>query len=85
VDNKTTQTVSLTFSLPEERESFELAYYGHKYKFAIDDLKNYIRSNLKYGFSNEIKALMSQHKKRDELVDAILEHIREKLYEIESE
>lgn len=39
----------LIFDLPEEREDFEVAQNGWKYKIALDDMDNWLRSKLKYG------------------------------------
>lgn len=40
--------VSLEFNLPEDKEDFELAYNGHKYKFIIDDIWQELRRLSKY-------------------------------------
>lgn len=40
--------ITLTFSLPDEREEFELANGGAKLQSGIDDYKNWLRAQLKY-------------------------------------
>ncbi|NBO56610.1 MAG: hypothetical protein EBU84_18925 [Actinobacteria bacterium] len=39
---------TLTFDLPEESEEFELARNGWRYKAALEDMDNWLRSKLKY-------------------------------------
>lgn len=39
---------TLTFTLPEEQDEFELAANAHKYLAAIQDFDDYLRSQLKY-------------------------------------
>lgn len=39
---------ALTFKLPEEQEDFLIAQNGIKYKIALQDLDNWLRSKLKY-------------------------------------
>lgn len=40
--------VTLEFNLPEESEEHKLALYGAKYSSAVDEVFNWIRSQLKY-------------------------------------
>jgi hypothetical protein len=59
----------LEFNLPEETESYELAMNGCHYLFALQELDNYLRSQLKYNDSlNEEQC-------------HLIESIRTKLYE----
>jgi hypothetical protein len=60
---------TLVFTLPEEREEFELAQNGWKYKAALEDLSAWLRSKYKY----ENKETLT------------IEEIREKLVELTSE
>lgn len=39
---------TIKFKLPEEQEDFELALNGSKYKRALDELDEYLRSQVKY-------------------------------------
>lgn len=39
----------LKFKLPEQREQFEASYNGSKYKSAIWDYDQWLRSEMKYG------------------------------------
>lgn len=39
----------LKFKLPEQREQFEASYNGLKYKSAIWDYDQWLRSEMKYG------------------------------------
>lgn len=59
----------LIFRLPEEREDFELAQNGWKYKSMIDDIYNKLRSLDKY----------------TETESMTIEEIREMVREIEKE
>jgi len=38
----------LEFNLPEDRESFELAYYGDSYSFVLSDFDQWLRNMAKY-------------------------------------
>jgi hypothetical protein len=38
----------ITFTLPDEQEDLDLALKGYKFKFAMQDLDNYLRGMLKY-------------------------------------
>lgn len=38
----------LSFKLPEEKEEHELALNGAKYKYALDEMDEYLRKILKY-------------------------------------
>lgn len=38
----------LVFLLPEDSEEFKLAQKGSLYKYALDDLDNWLRSKAKY-------------------------------------
>jgi hypothetical protein len=59
----------LEFNLPEETEEYELAMNGSHYLFALQELDNYLRSQLKYNDSlNEEQCY-------------IIESIRTKLHE----
>lgn len=46
--NLTTMVGTLSFTLPEEQDEFELATNAHKYLAAIQDFDDYLRSQLKY-------------------------------------
>lgn len=49
MDQKNTQYATLTYSLPEEREAFETAYNGHKFRFCLQELSEKFRVMSKYG------------------------------------
>jgi hypothetical protein len=59
----------LEFNLPEESEAYELAMNGHQYLFALQELDNYLRSELKYNDT------LNDEPRR------VLEAIRAKLHE----
>ena len=40
---------TMTFELPEEREEFETTVKALDWKFAMSDLDEYLRNELKYG------------------------------------
>jgi hypothetical protein len=40
--------VYLKFEIPQESEEYELAYNGAKYKYALDELDEFLRHKLKY-------------------------------------
>lgn len=40
--------VNLTYSLPEERDEYELAMNGARYAIVLEDLDNWLRSLSKY-------------------------------------
>ena len=40
---------TLSYSLPEEADEFDLAYQGAKLACIIEDLDNYLRAKIKYG------------------------------------
>lgn len=39
---------TLTFTLPEEREEYENAYHGVRYRIALEDLAREFRNKVKY-------------------------------------
>jgi hypothetical protein len=57
----------------EEKEEFEVYYNGPKYYGVLDELKNWIRSELKY--NPKLKPLESK----------TLEKVREKIFELQKE
>jgi cupin superfamily acireductone dioxygenase involved in methionine salvage len=61
----------LEFQLPEEREEFELAQNGHKYKFALNDFDNWLRGLAKY----EDKDVVSINEARDKLRELVSEYL----------
>jgi hypothetical protein len=61
----------LIYRLPEEKEEYELAFNGAKYKYAIDELDNWLRNILKYNDGNIEKAKIK-----------VLQEVRNKLWEI---
>jgi hypothetical protein len=65
--------VILEFNLPEETESYQLAMNGHRYRFALQELDNYLRSELKYNDA------LNKGSRR--LLDAIRAKLREELHE----
>ncbi|HXD10559.1 MAG TPA: hypothetical protein VN653_10895 [Anaerolineales bacterium] len=58
---------TLTFSLPEEQESYTESVDGHKWKWSIGRLANWLRYEIKYGKHRNTKQL---------------EEIRSKIFEI---
>lgn len=62
---------TLTFTLPEEREEYDLALNGSRAQTTIDDIDNYLRGKIKYGNLTEEQ-------------EAIYEEIRNKLHELKS-
>jgi len=44
---------TLKFDLPEERDDFEIAVNGWKYRSVLWDLDNFLRSKLKYEELND--------------------------------
>lgn len=59
----------LKYTLPEEREEFEMSQKGILYHIALSDIADYLRSKLKYEELSETES-------------KIYEEIRTKFYEI---
>lgn len=55
----------LVFKLPEDREDFELAQNGWKYKAALEDFSAWLRSKYKY----EDKETLTIEEIRDKLAE----------------
>lgn len=47
----------LKFNLPEEKESFDLAVNGYKWKFACSDIYQWLRSKRKYEELSDAEAV----------------------------
>lgn len=62
----------LEFSLPEERENFDIAQKGLDYLCALDEMDNWLRSKIKYGNLPEEQ-------------EKIYQECRDKLFEFRSE
>lgn len=66
--------VYLKFDLPEEREEYELAYNGAKYKYALDDLDDWLRAQIKYDDGDNgrtrIKVMQEVRDKLREIINA---------------
>ena len=63
----------LKFNLPEEQDEFNTAVNGFKYKMIIHELKQYLRSEIKY--NNELS---------QEVYDT-LETVRDKIIALETD
>lgn len=59
----------LSYSLPEDRDDFETAQNGWKYKLVIEELFNWIRSETKY-LDKETVTFEALREKIAELMDA---------------
>ena len=63
--------VYLKYELPQEQEEYSLAYNGAKYKYAIDELEDWMRSQIKYDQTispTEIKVLQLVRLKLQEIM-----------------
>lgn len=56
---------NLEFQLPEEREDFDLALNGYKYKLAMDDYDGWLRGLDKYGDKTEVGINEAREKLRE--------------------
>jgi hypothetical protein len=63
---------TLSFTLPEEREEFELASKAGHLDYVIGELDNFLRGKIKYG----------QHSAE---VEAIYQEVRDKLWELRND
>lgn len=79
------KTGILTFSLPEEREDFELACKAVSLQVALDEISNYMRTVTKYGLNEKMKQAILMNKGKESAITAILWVIREDLAEIINE
>lgn len=61
--------VTMSFTLPEEREEFNLALKGVNYNLVIEDFENWLRSKIKYTDETTVT----------------LEEVREKLNEFKND
>jgi hypothetical protein len=84
----------LTFQLPQERESFDLANRAIDYSIALDDVQDWLRTNTKYGVQQELKdailTSMNEWEEKepmpsDHVIECILWRVRDKIAEIRQE
>ena len=64
--------VTLRFNLPEEKEELEMAQKGIDYSIALDNIRNHIRSKLKYSELSEAEV-----KVWEEIQENVYEEIRD--------
>lgn len=64
----------LAFNMETEREDYEMAVNGAKYKFALDDLDNFLRHVIKYDDGDNGRARIK-----------VMQEVRDKLREIMNE
>lgn len=51
---------TLTFNLPEDREEFEIAQNGIRYLSALEEIKNLLRNEVKYGGVKNVPELYTE-------------------------
>jgi hypothetical protein len=67
--------VYLKFEIPQETEEYELAYNGAKYKYALDELDEWLRNTIKYDQGGDLGEARLK----------VLQEVRDKLNEITNE
>ncbi len=72
----------LVFKLPEEQQEHQFALKGAVYQAEISEFQTYLRSALKYGPSEELKSVAKIYKIKEEQLEVILDHIRQRLFEL---
>jgi hypothetical protein len=65
---------TLEFELPMEREDFELAQNGHKYKIVLEDYDDWLRSLAKYQDKTEVSIEEARKKLREHLLECLSEY-----------
>lgn len=75
--------ITLEYTLPEEREEFNLAKNGSDYYLALTEFAELLRKYRKHGLPNDVPELVVTSSTTDfELAQVMNDHLEQKFYEI---